>query len=93
MSIQKRTVFYDDTAGIARFWDWAVTTTTLGVMAEPFCPADRYGFSPTIEFDATNEICRIDEIRAAPIDRHKFMLSGNDDQVLHGGALMPRNGK
>lgn len=90
MSIQKREVFYDNTGGIARFWDWALTTTTLGVMAEPFLPNDRLRGDGVSEFDPTDMIARIDSIRASTVDRQSQTLSGGDHALI-GGPLNPRN--
>ena len=93
MSIQRRAVFYDNTNGIVRFWDWALVTTTLGTMAEPFLPNARH--SPDADFgqfDPTDEIARIDDIRASSIDTSLLTLSGGEHQ-LHGGAQLPRDGR
>ena len=49
MSIQKRSVFFDNTGGIVRFWDWSIVTTTLGTMVEPFLPNDRHQFGRSEE--------------------------------------------
>ncbi len=94
MSIQRRTVFYDLTDGIVRFWDWALVTTTLGTMAEPFNANARHQLdTPAIEFDPTDEMCRIDEIRAVPSDFQSKFMSGGSDTVLSGGVLIPRDGR
>jgi hypothetical protein len=90
MSILKREVFYDRTNGINRFWDWALTTTTLGTMAEPFLPNDRFRMDGVSEFDPTDMMNRIDEIRASTIDTQLQVLSGGA-QALTGGPLHPRN--
>jgi hypothetical protein len=93
MSIQKRTVFYDDTNGIKRFWDWALTTTTLGVMAEPFQANARMLVGADIaHFDPTDEISRIDDLQSASIDASLLILSGGDHQ-LHGGTQLSRDGR
>lgn len=92
MSIQKRVCFYDDAGGFIRFWDWALTTTTLGTMVEPFLPNDRHQFGPFDEFDPTDEIARIDEMRAASVDKQLLLLSGGQHQ-LHGGYQLPRDGR
>lgn len=91
-AILNRTVFYNETNGIKSFWDWSLTTTNLGVMAEPFIVNDRIGRAHIIEFDATDECSRIDEIRAMPIDAQQLVLSGGTDH-LHGGATLSRTGK
>lgn len=90
MSILKREVFYDDTGGIVRFWDWALALTTLGTMAEPFMPNDRAKIDGISEFDPTDEIARIDSMRASSIDRQLQTLSGGTDALI-GGPLNPRN--
>ena len=92
MSIQKRSMFYDDTGGYVLFWDWALVTTTLGTMAEPFLPNDRHQFGPFDNFDPTDEIARIDDLRASSIDKQLLTLSGGQHQ-LHGGPQLPRDGR
>ena len=92
MSIQNRTVFYDYTNGIARFWDWALITTTLGTMVEPFQLGKHQLDTPSIEFDPTDEIVKINEIRAADVDKSLLILSGGVTQ-LNGGTMIPRNGR
>lgn len=93
MSILKRTVFYDYTGGIARFWDWALTTTTLGTMAEPFQPNQRHqGNTEFLEFDPTDDVARIDEIRSSSVDTAMLTLSGGDHQ-LNGGYQLPRDSR
>jgi hypothetical protein len=91
VSVLKREVYYDNTGGIARFWDFAIVTTTLGTMIEPFLPNQRTDFGGYDDFDPTDEVARIDEIRAAPRDKAMLMLSGGEHQ-LHGGTLNPRTG-
>lgn len=92
-AIEKRTVFYDNTGGVVRFWDWAVVVTALGNMAEPFMANSRMMPSgPIVEFDPTDEFSRIDEIRAKPIDKEKFVLSGSTDATI-GGYQFPRDNK
>jgi hypothetical protein len=93
MSILKREVFYDDTGGYIRFWDWALVTTTLGTMAEPFSPNERRLVGEDIgQYDPTDAMSRMDSIRASSIDTQLLTLSGGRHQ-LHGGALMPRTGR
>jgi len=92
-TILRRDVFYDDTGGYIRFWDWALCTTTLGTMAEPFFPNDRLGIQAQIsEYDPTEEMSRMDGIRASSVDKQLLTLSGGQHQ-LHGGPLMPRVGR
>jgi hypothetical protein len=89
-SILKREVFFDNTGGIARFWDWALTTTTLGSMAEPFNVNDRFKGDGVSEYDPTDDMTRIDEIRASSVDTQAKVLSGGDHALI-GGPLNPRN--
>lgn len=92
-SIIRRTVFYDNTGGIARFWDWALCGTTLGTMAEPFSANNRHAVNTaSIEFDPEDEIARIDYITQASSDRQQLLLSGGNE-VIHGGTLMPKVGR
>lgn len=93
MSILKRTVLYDNTDGIVRFWDWALVTTTLGTMAEPFVANARHLLQQDFaQFDPTDEIARIDDMRESSIDISLLALSGGDG-VLNGGAQLPRDGR
>jgi hypothetical protein len=99
MSILKRTVFYEQVDGIIRFWDWALTTTTLGTMAEPFVPNDRHSIDyDFIQYDATDECVRIDEIRGAPLDQQVPILGGGQFAdgtwiMLNGGHQLPRDSR
>ena len=92
MSIKTRTIFYDFTNGIASFWDWAVVTTTLGTMVEPHTFSTQGIGEETIQFDSTDEIVKINEIRAASRDKEQLILSGGDGH-LNGGNTVPRNGR
>ena len=92
MSILNRTIFYDYTNEIASFWDWALVTTTLGTMVEPYT-FSRHGLEQeTIQFDPTDEIVKINKIRAADRDKEQLILSGGDGH-LNGGVMIPRNGR
>ena len=91
MSIQKRTVFYDIAGGVVRFQDWALVTTTLGVMAEPFEINRRAGDINIPNFDFTDEVNRIDDIKQMDGNKSMLQLSGGDHQ-LNGGNTMPRVG-
>lgn len=94
MSIQKRTVFYDDQGGTVRFFDFALVTTTLGTMVEPFLPNCRMvAGTPFTNFDPDDECARIDEVKRENIHMHTLMLSGGGPQALHGGTNMPRVGR
>jgi len=92
MSIQKRTVFYDTTGSLVRFLDWAIVSTTLGSMAEPFIVNGRRTLGQSIEnHDFTDEINRVDEIRQMDVHKSLLQLSGGVHQ-LNGGTLSPRVG-
>ncbi len=94
MSILNRTVYYDNSRGRAMFWDWAKTTTTLGVMAEPFIAGAKFTINtPTVDFDPDDEINRIDEIRAMPLDKEQLILSSSAVDHLHGGPTVTRTGR
>ncbi len=94
MSILRRTVYYDTSRDIAMFWDWAKVTTTLGVMAEPFIVGAKFtANTPLVDFDPEDEINRIDEIRALPIDKEQLILSSSAVDHLHGGATTTRIGR
>ena len=94
MSILNRTVYYDNSHGRAMFWDWAKVTTTLGVMVEPFIAGAKFTVNtPTVDFDPDDEINRIDEIRALPIDREQLILSSSAVDHLHGGPTVTRIGR
>lgn len=89
--ITNRTVFYDNTNGYARFWDWALVTTGLGAMAEPHCLGTYQHDTAAIQYDPTDMIAMITEIRAADRGKNQLILSGGDHH-LNGGPLIPRSG-
>lgn len=73
--------------------DWALVLTSLGTMAEPFHPFSRMCPNTSIQnYDATDDMRRIDEIHFIDLDKHMAMLSGGG-LPIHGGALMPRTGR
>ena len=85
MTIQKREVFYDKTDGLVRFWDWAMVTTPLGAMVEPFLINSRT--TPNVsmpDIDFTDEMSRIDEMNERSVDVQFRTLAGGEAQ-LHGG--------
>jgi hypothetical protein len=92
MSIVRRTVLFDGTTDVVRFLDWAYVDTTIGPMGEPFLPNARTSTStPISDFDPTDEIARIDEIRSLPVDASFGYFSGGGQAI--GGYQMPRDGK
>ena len=93
--IIKRTVFYDNTKEIKRFMDWASVATGIGQMAEPFNVNSRVTTAtPIIEFDATDQMARIDEIKEVRASALNHRLTGvsTSDIATHGGTQMPRVG-
>ncbi len=95
MSISKREVLYDVSGGVVRFSDWAVCTTTIGTMVEPFSPNRKHSNDVNWElFDATDEINRIDDLIQVPEGKEQLYLSGSTDSPAHhGGVLNHRVGK
>lgn len=93
-SVLQRVVFVERTKdGFFRFADWALTTTSLGTMAEPFSPQQRImPGDKGIHFDATDELALISDILHANSDLIPTMISGGGP-VYHGGNLMPRTGR
>ena len=93
MSIKSRAVIYSvDSNGRYHFPGWAVTTTTLGTMAEPFMP--NYRSAPGCgmnDFDYSNMMTRIDELRNVPHGGEWRAVSfDTHNPVIHGGEMMPR---
>ena len=94
MSILRRTIFiekddrFPSSGSYHRPCDWALVTTTLGTMVEPFQPFARIANGGNFQdYDATDEISRIDEIKFISLDEHMKMLSGGGDPI-HGGNIM-----
>ena len=91
-AVLQRVAFVERTKdGYIRFADWALATTRLGVMAEPF-PGRGYFGEKGVAFDATDDLALISEIQQINSDMLPTMLSGGGP-VLHGGNLMPRDGR
>jgi hypothetical protein len=91
--IKRRTLFYENgKEGEMRFHDWALVTTELGSMMEPFIERislirnTKAGF---VDYDATEPMCRIDELRYYSLDRGLQILG----DTCCGGRLMPRIGR
>ena len=93
-TVFQRVVFVERTKdGFLRFADWALTTTSLGTMAEPFTPQTFiHPGDKGIAFDATDDLALISEIQQVNSDLIPTMLSGGGP-VYHGGNLMPRTGR
>lgn len=91
MSIQKRTIFFEKKANVPiRYSDFAMVTTTLGSMVEPFCFANRI-FDYNTDYDPTDQIARVDDMTGIDLDKEQLLLSGGDH--LHGGKLTMRTGR
>jgi hypothetical protein len=93
-TVLKRTVFVERTPdGVFRFADWALATTTLGTMAEPFCPNLRRAPDQDIQdFDFADDMSLITSIEAINSDLLPTMLSSGGPVTI-GGNLMPRVGR
>ena len=92
MSILKRTVLYKKSENRPyRFLGWAIATTTLGAMLEPFNINDRVSPSQGIlDFDPSDPIARVDDLQNVdPLDDFRA-LSFGETMPIHGGDLMPR---
>lgn len=93
MSILKREVLYGVANNITRFSDWAICTTTIGTMVEPFSPNTRRLTGTSIgDFDPSDEVSRIDSMREINIDKESILLSGGEHALI-GGYCMPRTGR
>lgn len=92
-TILKRTVFYDDTGGVVRFRDFAIVTTTLGKMIEPFVVNNRTPLgADRLEFDPEDEMVRIDAIERIDAGRERRLMS-DSSPALHGFITTPRVGR
>jgi len=93
-TVKQRVVFVERTSdGFFRFADWALVTTSLGTMAEPFTPRQVGGLGDQgTTFDATDDLSLISNIQHVNSDLIPTMLSGGGP-VYHGGNLMPRSGR
>ena len=93
-TVFQRVVFVERTKdGFFRFADWALATTSLGTMAEPFSPQQLIQPGDRgIAFDAADDLALISDIQHINSDLLPTMLSGGGP-VYHGGNLMPRTGR
>jgi hypothetical protein len=93
--ILKRSILLDRTSkSFIVPHDWAITTTELGVMAEPFIPFQRISRNNSFVAanDPTDQISRVDDIMEVPIGKEQSILSFGNGTNLHGGCLAPRTG-
>jgi hypothetical protein len=84
MGILNRTIFMDTRKSQIRFYDWVLTTTTLGSMVEP-----RQLNTARIagqQIDPTDDLARIDNIASVDMRQHEVFFNG---QRLHGGDQYP----
>ena len=95
--ILKRTVFVErDSAsgGVHRFADFARVITPLGQMVEPFIAGQKLSVdTPIREYDATDEMCRIDGIEQIDSDKLPSQLGDGLQPPLHGGLQLSRTGR
>ena len=95
--ILKRTVFVErDSAsgGVYRFADFARVVTPLGQMVEPFIAGQKVSNNAGIlEYDAKDEMCRIDEIEQIDSDKLPSQLGDGLQPPLHGGLQLSRTGR
>ena len=86
--IKRRAVLYVNDGGIIRFPGWALTTTTLGTMAEPFHIDERRSAGNSFpDFDPSDPAVRIDELRNIAPGKEKFIMG---DERVTGGDVNPR---
>jgi hypothetical protein len=92
-TVSQRVVFAERTKdGLIRFADWALTTSSLGAMAEPF-PGGSVGIGDMgLNFDATEDLSLISDIHFINADQLSERLSGGGPAWC-GGNLMPRVGR
>lgn len=95
--ILNSTVFVEKLAGpgtVYRFAEFARVTTPLGAMVEPFIIGDKVPTSADIQnYDATDEMCRIDDIQFVDLDKIPTMLGDGEGPAYHGGTQLPRTGR
>jgi hypothetical protein len=92
-TVFQRVVFVERTKdGFIRFSDWALSTTTLGAMAEPFAVGGVGIGDNGLNFDATEDLSLVSDILYVNSDLIPTMLSGGG-AVWVGGNLMPRTGR
>lgn len=87
--IKKRAVLFIDYDGIVRFPGWALTTTTLGTMAEPYHMGQiRSAFEGFTDVDPSDPAIRIDELQPLkPGNEDGYIMNG---ERVTGGNMMPR---
>ena len=88
LEADKRSKFEGQT--LFRPCDFAIVNTTLGSMVEPFdLFANRMNDIDIKNYDATEELRMVTDIQYINLDRLNLILGEN----VHGGYLMPRDGR
>jgi hypothetical protein len=96
--ILRRTVFYDDSDGYVRPFDFNLVMTAVGACMEPnfailprtcFCQGKAADTLGKQEYDPTDEINRVDEIKPFSLDK-QMLICG---EQVHGGTLLPKTGR
>lgn len=98
-NILKRTVFCDDKNGYLLFADWAMCIVEINgqkqTMFEPFktigLRRDLASDTDLTDYDPSDEMCRIDEIRIVPQSQWNKMFSMGGHIVM--GGVTNRTGK
>lgn len=97
MGILRRTIFFDNSnkkgEKYHRLWDWAIVTTTLGTMMEPFNLL-KYPHQTCLaqNWDPEDEMARVDHVEFQPYD--PTILSNGETAIpTMGGIMMPRDGR
>ena len=92
MSILKRSVLYTKTEKKPyRFIGWAICTTTLGAMLEPFEINSHHSPSKGwIDFDPSDEITRVDELQNVDGGKEELLTSFGETMAVLGGDRYPR---
>lgn len=87
--IKRRAVLYIHDKDLYRFPGWALTTTTLGTMAEPFdVTLSRPIGGGVVDYDPSDPAVRIDEMRQIRPGTESGYIMG--DERVTGGNLHPR---
>ena len=92
MSIQKRSVLYTKTDKKQyRFIGWAIATTSLGAMLEPFdINAHNNPGVNWVDFDPSDPIARVDDLQNIDIGKEALMTSFGETMEILGGERYPR---
>ena len=91
MSILKRSVLYMKTEkNPYRFVGWAICTTTLGAMLEPFDINSRNPGVDLVDWDPSDPIARIDELQNIDDGKEELMTSFGETMAVLGGDRYPR---